>query len=37
MLRLTTQQAGTVRIGFIVSADSALDTLAGQRPTCTLP
>jgi hypothetical protein len=37
MLRLTTLHARTARIGFIVSADSALDTLAGQRPTCTLP
>jgi hypothetical protein len=37
MLRLTTLHARTARIGFIVSADSAFDTLAGQRPTCTLP
>jgi hypothetical protein len=37
MLRLTTLHARTASIGFIVSADSALDTLAGQRPTCTLP
>ncbi|HEX5245820.1 MAG TPA: hypothetical protein VFW41_01685 [Gaiellaceae bacterium] len=37
MLRLTTAHARVARIGFTVSADSALDTLAGQRPTCTLP
>ena len=37
MLRLTTLRARTARIGFIVSADSALDQLAGQRPSCTLP
>ncbi|HEY2543395.1 MAG TPA: hypothetical protein VGH92_10125, partial [Gaiellaceae bacterium] len=37
MLRLTTLHARTARIGFIVSADSALDQLAGQRPSCKLP
>ncbi|HEY5099460.1 MAG TPA: hypothetical protein VII54_05350 [Gaiellaceae bacterium] len=37
MLHLTTLHARTASIGFIVSADSALDTLAGQSPTCTLP
>jgi hypothetical protein len=37
MLRLTTLQPRVSRIRFVVSADSALDTLAGQRPTCTLP
>ena len=37
MLRLTTLRARTSRIGFIVSADSALDQLAGNRPSCTLP
>jgi hypothetical protein len=37
MLRLTTLHSRVAKIGFIVSADSALDTLAGQRPTCTLP
>ena len=37
MLRLRTLHARVARIGFIVSADSALDTLAGKRPTCTLP
>jgi hypothetical protein len=29
--------ARVARIGFVVSADSALDTLAGKRPTCKLP
>jgi hypothetical protein len=37
MLRLTTLQPRVARIRFVVSADSALDALAGQRPTCTLP
>jgi hypothetical protein len=37
MLRLTTLRARVARIGFIVSADSALHTLAGQKPACTLP
>lgn len=37
MLRLTTLHARVARIGFIVSADSAFDQLAGQRPSCTLP
>jgi hypothetical protein len=37
MLRLTTRHARVVRIDFIVSADSALDELAGQQPTCKLP
>jgi hypothetical protein len=37
MLRLTTLHARVARIGFIVSADSALDQLAGQSPSCTLP
>ena len=37
MLRLTTRRARVSRIGFIVSADSAFDQLAGQRPSCTLP
>jgi len=37
MLRLTTLHARVARIGFIVSADSAFDQLAGQRPTCKLP
>jgi hypothetical protein len=37
MLRLTTLHARVARIGFIVSADSAIDTLAGNKPTCTLP
>jgi hypothetical protein len=37
MLRLTTLHARVSRIGFIVSADSAFDTFAGQRPSCTLP
>ncbi|MGH2898899.1 MAG: hypothetical protein ACRDMZ_09520, partial [Solirubrobacteraceae bacterium] len=35
MLRLTTIRARVSRIGFIVSADSAFDQLAGQRPSCT--
>ena len=37
MLRLTTLHARVARITFIVSADSALDTLAGTKPSCTLP
>ncbi|TMM13450.1 MAG: hypothetical protein E6F98_05975 [Actinobacteria bacterium] len=37
MLRLTTRHARVARIGFIVSADSALDQLAGKRQTCKLP
>src|SRR5579864_3982207 len=37
MLRLTTLHARVARIGFIVSADSALDQLAGQRQNCKLP
>jgi hypothetical protein len=37
MLRLTTLHARTARIGFIVSADSALDQLAGRPPSCKLP
>ena len=37
MLRLTTLHARVASIGFIVSADSALDTLAGDKPSCTLP
>jgi len=37
MLRLTTLHPRVAKIGFIVSADSALDQLAGQRPSCTLP
>jgi len=37
MLRLTTLHARVARIGFIVSADSALEQLAGQNPDCTLP
>ena len=37
MLRLTTLRARVARIGFIVSADSALDQLAGDTPTCKLP
>ena len=37
MLRLTTLHARVARIGFIVSADSALEQLAGQKPECKLP
>lgn len=37
MLRLTTLHARVARIGFVVSTDSALDTLAGDKPSCTLP
>ncbi|MDE3190051.1 MAG: hypothetical protein KGL94_04440, partial [Acidobacteriota bacterium] len=37
MLRLTTLHARTTRIGFIVSATSALDQLAGDSPSCKLP
>ncbi len=37
MLRLTTLPARVARIGFIVSADSAFDQLAGQKPDCKLP
>ena len=37
MLRLTTLHARTTRIGFIVSAMSALDQLAGDSPSCKLP
>ena len=37
MLRLATLRARRVTISFIVSADSALDTLAGSKPSCTLP
>ncbi|HLY39234.1 MAG TPA: hypothetical protein VKU61_14410 [Candidatus Binatia bacterium] len=37
MLRLTTLHARTSRIGFTVSADTALDQLAGTRQSCKLP
>ena len=37
MLRLTTLHPRVASIGFIVSADSALDQLAGQPPSCKLP
>jgi hypothetical protein len=37
MLRLTTLHGRTARIGFSVSADSALDQLAGDKQTCKLP
>ena len=37
MLRLTTLHPRRVAISFIVSADSALDTLAGTKPSCKLP
>ena len=37
MLRLRTLHSRVARIRFVVSADSAFDTLAGQRPTCSLP
>jgi hypothetical protein len=37
MLRLTTLHARLARIRFVVSADSAFDQLAGQRPSCKLP
>ena len=34
MLRLTAQSARLVKLSFVVTADSALDTLAGTRQTC---
>jgi hypothetical protein len=34
MLLLTTTHAGVVRLSFVVSADSALDTLTGAQQTC---
>src|SRR5579862_4212793 len=37
MLRLTTLQPRTARIGFTLSADAAFDELAGQTQNCTLP
>jgi hypothetical protein len=37
MLRLTTLRARVARIRFVVSADSAFDQLAGQKPSCKLP
>jgi hypothetical protein len=37
MLRLTTLHARIAHIGFILSADSAFDQLAGTRQSCTLP
>ena len=37
MLRLTTLHARVAHIGFILSADSAFDQLAGTRQSCTLP
>src|SRR2546423_351074 len=37
MLRLTTLHARVARIRFVVSADSAFDQLAGQKPSCSLP
>ncbi|HXR11810.1 MAG TPA: hypothetical protein VN770_05910, partial [Gaiellaceae bacterium] len=37
MLRLSTLRARSVTISFIVSADSAFDTLAGLKQSCTLP
>jgi len=37
MLRLSTLHARRATISFIVSADSALDTLAGAKQSCTLP
>ena len=37
MLRLTTLHARRATISFIVSADSAFDTLAGAKQNCTLP
>jgi hypothetical protein len=35
MLRLTTPKPRLVRLSFVVSADSALDTLTGARQSCT--
>ncbi len=37
MLRLTTRRARLATISFIVSADSAFDTFAGAKQSCTLP
>jgi hypothetical protein len=37
MLRLRTQSPRTVRLSFVVSADSALDTLTGARQSCAEP
>ena len=37
MLRLTTRRSRLVRLTFVVSADSALDTLAGARQSCAKP
>ena len=34
MLRLTAARPARVRLHFVVSADSALDTLTGARQTC---
>lgn len=36
MLRLEAQRAGLVGLSFVVSADSALDTLTGSRQSCAL-
>ncbi|MGH2934432.1 MAG: hypothetical protein ACRDL2_07960 [Gaiellaceae bacterium] len=37
MLRLTTLHTRLVKLTFVVSADSAFDTLAGAKPSCALP
>jgi hypothetical protein len=37
MLRLTTLRSRLVNLKFVVSADSAFDTLAGTKQSCTLP
>jgi hypothetical protein len=34
MLRLTVARPTRIRLHFVVSADSALDTLTGARQTC---
>jgi hypothetical protein len=34
MLRLTTRESRLVRLSFVVSADSALDTLTGAHQGC---
>jgi hypothetical protein len=37
MLRLTALRPGIVRLSFVVSADSALDTLTGAAQGCERP